>query len=44
VRPNPLGRSDINGPVVPDPDVADDERGAIYGMRIGRGNNSTLMT
>jgi hypothetical protein len=41
VRLSPLGTSATNWPIVPAPDDIDDERGAIGGMRIGRGNRDT---
>jgi hypothetical protein len=40
VRLSPLGTSATNWPIVPAPGVRD-ERGAVGGMRIGRGNPST---
>jgi hypothetical protein len=40
VRLSPLGTSATNWPIVRAPDD-DDERGAVAGMRIGRGNRST---
>jgi hypothetical protein len=44
VRLNPLGTATTNWPTVPVPDERDDddEYGAVGGMRIGRGNRSTL--
>jgi hypothetical protein len=42
VKLSPLGTSATNWPIVPVPDDTDDERGAVGGMRIGRGNRSTL--
>jgi hypothetical protein len=40
VRLSPLGTSATNWPIVPAP-MIDDECGAVYGMRVGRGNRST---
>jgi hypothetical protein len=38
---SPLGTSAINWHIVPGPDDDDDEFGAVSGMKIGRGNQST---
>jgi hypothetical protein len=40
-RLSPLGTSATNWPIVPDPDNDDDECGAVGGMRVSRGNQST---
>jgi hypothetical protein len=41
VRLSPLGTAATTGPIVPDPDD-DGDCGAISGMKVGRGNRSTL--